>query len=128
MTNAATSVRGLRTVIYHAPDLHKAKAWYAQVLDKQPYFDEAFYVGFEVGGFELGLVPDASSPGRGGVTAYWGVGDAKAATARLEELGAKAEEAPHDVGGGIVTATVIDPFGNAFGVIENPHFNREKVK
>ncbi len=43
----------------HVPGagLEKGKAWYAQVLGTQPYFDEPFYVGFSVGGFELGLVP-----------------------------------------------------------------------
>jgi catechol 2,3-dioxygenase-like lactoylglutathione lyase family enzyme len=49
---------GLRTVIYHAPDLAKAKAWYSTAFGAAPYFDEPFYVGFEIGGFELGLNPD----------------------------------------------------------------------
>ena len=52
---------GLRTVIYHAPDLAKAKAWYAAAFNVAPYFDEPFYVGFNIGGYELGLNPDASS-------------------------------------------------------------------
>ena len=51
---------GLRTIIYPAPDLAKAKQWYSDVLGMQPYFDEPFYVGFSVGGFELGLIPDAT--------------------------------------------------------------------
>ncbi|HEY9487444.1 MAG TPA: VOC family protein, partial [Chryseosolibacter sp.] len=62
---------GLRTVIYNVPDIDRAKAWYMQVLGLKPYFDEPFYVGFNVGGFELGLVPlegKVSEPG--GVTAY----------------------------------------------------------
>jgi hypothetical protein len=32
-------IRGLRTVVYHVPDLAKAKAWYTQVLEWEPYFD-----------------------------------------------------------------------------------------
>ena len=46
---------GLRTVIYRVRDLAAAKAWYANAFGAQPYFDELFYVGFEVGGYELGL-------------------------------------------------------------------------
>ena len=67
---------GLRTASYTAPQLAKAKQWYTQVLGFAPYFDEPFYVGFSVRGYELGLVPDA--PGGEGVTVYWGVEDIEA--------------------------------------------------
>lgn len=116
--------QGLRTVIYHAPDLAKARAWYAKVLGIEPYFDQPFYVGFNVAGYELGLDPDSSSTpgGKGGIAAYWGVFDAAAEFARLIELGARERSALQEVGEGIRVATVFDPFGNIFGVIENPHF------
>ncbi|HTI72831.1 MAG TPA: VOC family protein [Candidatus Limnocylindria bacterium] len=115
---------GLRTALYHAPDLEKAKAWYAKVLDIAPYFDQPFYVGFNVAGYELGLDPDSSStPGgsQGGVV-YWGVDDAAVAFQRLLSLGATSRTAVQEVGEGIRVATVLDPFGNIFGIIENPHF------
>lgn len=121
-------IKGLRTALYAAPDLEKAKAWYGQVLERQPYFDQPFYVGYEVGGFELGLVPDAQpGPGPGGTVAYWGVDDAEKAYERLLALGGTADETVHDVGGDIKVGTVRDPFGNVFGVIENPHFDLSKV-
>lgn len=119
-------IRGLRTAIYHVTDLPKAKAWYNQVLEAEPYFDQPFYVGYSVGGFELGLIPDGK-PGPGGTVAYWGVADAAAAVKRLESLGATIREPLNDVGEGIKVAAVADPFGNTFGVIENPHFSVEKV-
>jgi predicted enzyme related to lactoylglutathione lyase len=119
-------IKGLRTVIYHVSDLSKAKNWYSQVLEHGPYFDQPFYVGYSVGGFELGLIPD-SAAGPGGTVAYWGVENAEAAVKRLESLGAKVREALQDVGDGIKVAAVADPFGNTFGVIENPHFSKEKV-
>jgi predicted enzyme related to lactoylglutathione lyase len=115
---------GLRTVIYHAPDLEKTKAWYSKVLGIEPYFDQPFYVGFNVAGYELGLDPDASSTpgGQGGAVAYWGVANAETAFRRLIELGATERSAVQEVGEGIRVATVLDPFGNIFGIIENPHF------
>ena len=125
---------GLRTAIYHVDDIGRAKEWYGRVLGFPPYFDEPFYVGFNVGGYELGLQPrepgttaDAAAPGDGAsrretVVTYWGVTDAKAAVARLIELGASARDDVQDVGDGILVATVTDPFGNVFGIIENPHF------
>ncbi|MEY2584646.1 MAG: hypothetical protein QOD80_672 [Verrucomicrobiota bacterium] len=116
--------KGLRTVIYHAPDLAKAKAWYSGVLGIEPYFNQPFYVGFNVGGYELGLDPDASSTpgGNGGAVAYWGVADAEATFRRLIELGATERSAVQEVGEGIRVVTVFDPFGNIFGIIENPRF------
>ena len=61
-------LQGLRTVIYHVADLDRAKAWYADVIGSAPYFDQPFYVGFNVGGFELGLDPDTSQVAPGGGT------------------------------------------------------------
>jgi predicted enzyme related to lactoylglutathione lyase len=115
---------GLRTAKYRAPDIARAREWYATVLGIRPYFDEPFYVGFNVGGFELGLDPDLTEPGvgEGSVTVYWGVESAAAALARLLGLGAVARSPVQDVGGGIRHATVFDPFGNVLGIIENPHF------
>lgn len=118
---------GLRTVIYPAPDLAAAKKWYAQVLEQPPYFDQPFYVGFSVGGFELGLLPDAQ-PGAVGAQALWGVPDIRAAFDRLIALGASSLEPVAAVGEGIQVAAVLDPFGNRLGLIENPHFNPAMVK
>lgn len=118
---------GLRTTIYPTSDLAKAKAWYSQVLGISPYFDESFYVGFSVGGFELGLIPDGK-PGTQGVQAYWGVADAEKSLSRLVALGATLLEPVQNVGEGIKVASVVDPFGNRLSIIENPHFKVHEVK
>jgi predicted enzyme related to lactoylglutathione lyase len=54
--------------------------------------------------------------------AYWGVADIEAAVRHLQAVGASEEAAISDVGDGIRVAVLSDPFGNAFGVIQNPHF------
>jgi len=115
---------GLRTAVYFVDDLEKAKAWYSDVLGFKPYFDSPFYVGFSVGGFELGLHPrDEKYPGLiGSTAAYWGVTNAQEAHARLLELGATSYSHIEDVGGGIKIGAVKDPFGNLLGIIENPGF------
>jgi len=118
---------GLRTVICRVDDLDRAKAWYRDAFGVEPYFDQPFYVGFRIGGFELGLDPDPTDgqPGPGGSTAFWGVDDAASAFDRLVQLGASAVSPTKDVGDGIKVATVADPFGNLIGLIENPHFGEE---
>lgn len=114
---------GLRTVIYRVRDLGAAKAWYAAALGIQPYFDEPFYVGFEVGGYELGLHPhEGEIPIGANEVAYWGVPDIEAAHQHMLDRGATPRDPIQEVGGGIKVAGVVDPYGNVIGLIENPHF------
>jgi predicted enzyme related to lactoylglutathione lyase len=122
--------QGLRTLVYHVDDLDRAKMWYTSVLGIEPYFDQPFYVGFNVGGYELGLDPDMTgiTIGAGGVGAYWGVSDCEAAFSRLLELGVSTLSPVQEVGEGIRVATVTDPFGNVIGIIENPHFSIDSAK
>jgi predicted enzyme related to lactoylglutathione lyase len=114
--------QGLKTLIYNVENLDEAKAWYTRALGIEPYFDEPFYVGFNIGGFEFGLDPDMSGVSRGNnAVGYWGVADAQTAHDQLVSFGAASAVAPHDVGGGIKVSTLTDPFGNTIGIIENPH-------
>jgi hypothetical protein len=111
---------GLRTIIYPAPDLAGSKRWFRQLLALEPYFDEPFYVGFNVAGYELALDP-AGDPASGPIT-YWGVAEADAALEQLLAAGATPRSEVREVGGGIRVATVVEPGGSVLGVIENPHF------
>ena len=120
-------IQGLRSVIFPVSDLEQAKAWYRRLLDTDPYFDQPFYVGFAVGGFELGLIPDGQ-PGAGGPTAYWGTADAGAELERILGLGATLDSPLAEVGESIWVATVRDPDGNVIGIIENPGFDPASVR
>lgn len=116
-------LQGLRTAIYKVNDLEKAKKWYTEILGFPPYFDEAFYVGFEVSGYELGLIPEKGNTEKAeNILVYWGVDDAHESYQTLLANGASTHEEPHEVGGGIIVATVRDPWQNVFGIIYNPHF------
>lgn len=119
-----TSMLGLRTTIYKVDDLEKAKEWYSRVFQTQPYFDEPFYTGFNVGGYELGLQPEAipASQKSGNVVTYWGVENIEAEYKRMISEGATENEKPENVGGNIMVATVKDPWHNVIGIIYNPEF------
>lgn len=119
-----TSILGLRTCIYKVTDLAKAKQWYTEVFQTAPYFDEPFYVGFEIGGYELGLMPDeqASETKSENVMTYWGVEHIEEEYNRFIKHGATEYEKPNNVGGEIVVAAVKDPWGNVIGLIYNPEF------
>lgn len=122
-----SSMLGLRTTIYKVPDLDAAKAWYGRAFGVEAYFDQPFYVGFNVAGYELGLLPEdgPAKPGSDNVLSYWGVADIDDAFAQLLELGASVHTAPTNVGGEIMVASVHDPWGNVIGLIYNPEFKAE---
>ncbi|HEX5063482.1 MAG TPA: VOC family protein [Kofleriaceae bacterium] len=113
-------LRSLRTCIYQVHDLPLAKEFYSQALGKDPYFDEPYYVGFDVDGHELGLDPDTSKrpPGGSGVIGYWRVEDINAAWQHLTTIGARSIELPHSVGVDLQVSIVSDPFGNYIGLIQ----------
>lgn len=120
-------IQGLRTALYVTPDLELGKQWYGKVFGVQPYFDEPYYVGFSIGGFELGLIPDAE-PGTKLAHVYWGCEDITVELLRLRDLNVEIHEEVSDVGGGIRVASLRDPFGNIVGLIENPHFRLSEVR
>src|SRR5438045_8225709 len=106
-------ILGLRTCVVNVrtEQLDAAKAWYTSVVGVAPYYDTPYYVGFNVGGFELGIHPEGK-PGPGGVCAYWGTPDIATEVKRLTGLGATTVGEVQDVGGGVKVEAVADPFGN----------------
>lgn len=119
----ATKILGLRTLIFFVEDLQKAAEWYTEVLGFEPYFNTPYYVGFNVGGYELGLHPAKDNQQYGdSSSAYWGVENVQEVYESLLAAGCTVWEKPNDVGDGIVVASVKDPWGNVFGIICNPHF------
>ena len=117
-------IQGLGTVIYHVADLTRATAWYTEAFQQQPYFNEPFYVGFNIAGYKLGLDPNdaVTKSGRGGSVAYWRTTEVDVALEHFVRCGAVVASPIQEVGDGIKVATVADPFGNLIGLIENPHF------
>lgn len=120
-------MQGLRTIIYVVGDLKEAKEWYAKAFKTQPYFNEPYYVGFNIGGYELGLQPEEKKfeEKTENVISYWGVEDIKKSYQDLLDLGATAYEKPTNVGGDIEVAMVKDPWENVIGIIYNPNFKIE---
>ena len=114
------TLEGLRTVIYPSENLDASKSWWSSFLGIEPYFDQPFYVGYSVGGYELGLLPDADPSD--GALAYWGVPDVQKAIDTALASGATEHSPAADVGDGIVTGSVRTPDGSVLGFIFNPHF------
>ncbi len=116
-------MQGLRTTIYRVPDLQKAKEWYATVFKTEPYFENEFYIGFNIKGYELGLEKNENVQEKSdNVLSYWGVLDIDTEYQSLLKNRATKHAEPMNVGGEIVVASVKDPWNNVIGIIYNPEF------
>ena len=117
MTNSATL--GIKTVLHPVTDLATAKAVYTALLGVPPQPDAPYYVGFDVDGQHIGLVPAGGPQGMTSPVAYWHVPDIETTLSAVTAAGATVEEAAHDVGGGRLVATVTDPDGNVLGLLQD---------
>jgi predicted enzyme related to lactoylglutathione lyase len=129
------TLRGLATVSFFADDLVAATKWYTELLGVEPYFEvlgedgRPGYREFRLGDYqhELGLIdsryaPGGPATGPGGAVVYWHVDDVPATLEKLLSMGAKEYEPTRDRGHGFITASVVDPFGNVLGIMNNPHY------
>lgn len=119
-----SGILGLRTTAYNVGDIEKAKKWYAIAFGIEPYWDEPYYVGFNIGGYELGLLPEENprTDKVDSVITYWGVEDIQKTFEHFLASGASEHEKPNSVGDPLMVASVKDPWGNIIGLIYNPVF------
>jgi predicted enzyme related to lactoylglutathione lyase len=108
--------QGIKTILYSAADIARAKALYAKLLDVEPYVETPYYVGFKIGDQDIGLTPN----GQPGPVAFWHVSDINSSLQLVLDAGGQAQQAVRDVGGGKLVATARDAEGNLIGFIQMP--------
>jgi len=114
-----SSTQGIKTVLHPVSDVTAAKAVYTALLGIEPQHDASYYVGYDVAGQHIGLVPGGGQ-GMTSPVAYWHVTDIEAKLAEVTAAGATLKEAAHDVGAGRLVATVVDLDGNVLGLVQDP--------
>jgi predicted enzyme related to lactoylglutathione lyase len=114
-----SSTEGVKTILHPVSDLEAAKAVYTALLGIAPQSDAPYYVGYEIAGQQIGLVPGGAAQGMTSPVAYWHVPDIEAKLAEVTAAGAKVKESPRDVGSGRLVATFTDPDGNVLGLIQD---------
>jgi predicted enzyme related to lactoylglutathione lyase len=115
-----SSTEGIKTVLHPVSDLDSAKAVYTALLGMAPQHDAPYYVGYDIAGQHIGLVPGGAAQGMAGPVSYWHVADIEAKLAEVTAAGATVKESPRDVGNGRLVATFTDPDGNVLGVLQDP--------
>jgi predicted enzyme related to lactoylglutathione lyase len=114
-----SETRGVQILLHPVSDLEKAKAVYTALLGTPPAHDAEYYVGYDVGGQHVGLVPNGAQQGMTTPVAYWQVPDIEAKLAELTEAGATVKDAPRNVGGNRLVATFTDADGNVLGLVQD---------
>ena len=109
-----------KTVLYPVKDLESARALFSVLFGADPHADSPYYVGFDVDGHEIGLVPGGHDQGMSGPVPFYDVDDLTASLAALQGAGAKVTQEPTPVGGGLVVAKVVDADGNEIGLRQLP--------
>jgi predicted enzyme related to lactoylglutathione lyase len=115
-----SSTEGIKTVLHPVSDLDSAKAVYTALLGMPPQHDAPYYVGYDIAGQHIGLVPGGAAQGMAAPVSYWHVADIEAKLAEVTAAGATMKESPRDVGNGRLVATFTDPDGNVLGVLQDP--------
>ncbi|HUB40462.1 MAG TPA: VOC family protein [Streptosporangiaceae bacterium] len=114
-----SSTEGIKTILHPVSDLEKAKPVYSALLGTPPQHDAPYYVGFDVAGQHIGLVPGGAAQGMTSPVAYWHVPDIAAKLAEVTAAGGTVKDAPRDVGNGRLVATFTDPDGNVLGLLQD---------
>ncbi|MBO0702740.1 MAG: VOC family protein [Candidatus Dormibacteraeota bacterium] len=117
--NDSSSTLGIKTVLHPVSDLAKAKPVYTALLGTPPQTDGPYYVGFDVAGQHIGLVPGGGPQAMASPVAYWHVPDIEAKLAEVTAAGAGVKDPARNVGGGRLVATFTDPDGNVLGLIQD---------
>jgi predicted enzyme related to lactoylglutathione lyase len=108
-----------KTVLYPVKDADKGKAIFGALFGA-PHVDSPYYIGYQVDGHEIGLVPNGHDQGLTGPTTFYDVDDIAATIAALTAEGAQVVQEPTDVGAGLLVAKVSDAEGNHIGLRQPP--------
>jgi predicted enzyme related to lactoylglutathione lyase len=110
---------GIRTIIYPVKDVGQAKKLFGKLLGSEPSVDGPYYVGFKVGGQDIGLLPNGHAQGMSAPLGYFEVDDIKKTLEELVKEGAQIQQPVRDVGAGRLVASVEDADGNSIGLLQS---------
>jgi len=115
-----TPVLSLKEIVYFVNDIKRARNWYLHAFGGSKDFESEFYNSISAGGLSIGFHPsdEKTLPGVKGQVAYWLVDDMKKAIEHFTKMGCTIYRGPINSIDSEIVAQLIDPFGNALGLIE----------
>lgn len=111
---------GVQTILYPVRDLAKTQELFTRLLGVAPTAESPYYVGYDIDGQQIGLVPGGhDSQAMTGTTAFLHVADIKSSMQAVLDAGGTTQQEAHDVGGGRLVGAAIDAEGNVIGFIQD---------
>lgn len=108
----------LENIVYTVSDIDSAKAIHTALLGVEPHTDQPYYVGFNVGGVEIGLTPKQPDATIGAVPHFL-VENLEVSLEELQGAGATVSVEPRSVAPGTRVAAVTNGDGITLGLIES---------
>lgn len=109
---------GIKTILFPTSDIDATKRLFTQLLGMEPFVDEPYYVGFQVGDVQVGIDPTGGDRGMTGATPFFQVDDIRVAVDELRASGADLVEDVRAVGGGMQVAMLSDAEGSMIGIAQ----------
>ena len=106
----------VKTILFPTSDIEATKRLFTRLLGTEPFVDEPYYVGFQIGDIQIGIDPSGEDRGMTGATPFFEVGDIRATIAELTASGADLVEDARGVGGGKQIAMLSDSEGSMIGL------------
>jgi len=110
----------VKTILFPTSDIEASKQLFIRLLDTEPFVDEPYYVGFQVGDIQIGIDPTGEERGMTGATPFFEVPDIIASVDELRASGADLVEDVRSVGGGKQIAMLSDSEGSMIGLSQTP--------
>jgi predicted enzyme related to lactoylglutathione lyase len=112
-------LKSIKSIVYPSSNLKEDVVFWTKLLGKEPYFNEHYYVGFKLAGYELGLDPNAIAEGVTQPITYWSVDDIEAEVTRLSALGMKLHEPIQELSSDVKIAKLKDANGYFLGIVSD---------
>ena len=111
---------GVEEIVFFVPAVQEAKQWFIDLLDKEPYFDDENYCAFHLANASIGIHPNdmKTISGVAGQVTYWRVSDIHESIKHFELHGCTLFRGPIFGIDNVWVCQLIDPFGNAWGLLE----------
>lgn len=116
---AGSATEGVKIVLHPVSDLEAAKAIYSALLGLEPQADAPYYVGYDIAGQHVGLVPKGGPQAMSSPVAYWKVPDIEKKLEEVAQAGGIVRDPVREVGGGRLVATFADADGNVLGLVQD---------
>ncbi len=113
-------VISMKEIVYFVNDIIRSRDWFLKAFNGKTEFESEFYCSIMACGVSIGFHPadEKAGPGVKGQVAYWAVDNLNDAIEHFKKMGCTIYRGPIISVDSESVVQLVDPFGNAIGLIE----------